>query len=293
MPNEPAASAAAEKIGEAPSIRRITAERRLMLANVPTSGWSLEMINGSVIAPFRHESTWPNGVLTMFRSAVYYLHVHVPGRDPANYLRELIMLIQREEKPRESSSLWAYLKDTCHKVVHVATQDITDNDMVNLVTNILILANLLLIRDYGLGPSSTIRFHADALTKNEEHDKQLKAGEKAFSANIDNAYESLENSINRLKQSDGKLRGSLKFEKGVAVLSPIPSYHHIIPAQDLSAGKLVCVINDKDKDKCGYEFRPYDPIGWVMTSGNRAKDRFADDAMSSAGVFGTKNIENW
>ena len=49
------------------------------------------MINGSVVVPFQHDSTWPEDVQTGFRSAVYYLHVRVPGHDPTNHLRELVV----------------------------------------------------------------------------------------------------------------------------------------------------------------------------------------------------------
>ena len=243
------------------------------------------MINGSVIAPFRHNSTWPDGVLTRFRSAVYYLHVHVPGRDPTNYLRELILLVLHEEKPQETSTQWEYLKDACDKVVHLVIEGVDDEEMFHLVKNLLIFANLLLVWDYGLESSFSMRFETDEVAKKEEYEMGSKAAGKRFWASIDHAYESLETAIEKLRQSDGKLRGSLKLEKEAAVLSSIPSDHHVINAQDVSKGKLVCVISDKGRRE--YEFRPHDPIGWVMTSGNRAKDRFADDAMSSAGVFGT------
>ena len=238
------------------------------------------MINGSVIAPFRHDSTWPDGVLTQFRSAVYYLYVPVPGRDPANYLRELIL---RKEKPQETSTQWTYLKYACDKVVHLAIKGVNDEEMSNLVKNLLIVANLLLIWDSGL-VSSSMRFEPDELAKKEEFEMGRKAARERFSASIDHAYESLKIAIEELRQSDGSLRGALKLEKGVAVLSSIPSFHHVINAQDVFKGEMVWVIHDTDR--CEYEFRPHDPIGWVMMSGNRSKDRFADDAMSSMGAFG-------
>ena len=40
------------------------------------------MISGSVIAPFRHDLTWPESVQTRFRAAVYYRHVRVPDATP-------------------------------------------------------------------------------------------------------------------------------------------------------------------------------------------------------------------
>ena len=242
------------------------------------------MINGSVRAPFRHDSTWPGGVLTRFRSAVYYFYVPVPGRDPVNHLRELIRQELRKEKPEETSTQWTYLKNACDKIVHLAIKGVNDEEMFNLVKNLLIFANLLLIWDYGLESSSFMRFEPDESAKKEKYEVERRAARERFSASIDHAYKSLENAIEELRQNGGSRRGSLKLEKGVAVLSSIPSFHHVINAQDVSKGEMVWVIHDTDG--CEYEFRPHDPIGWVMMSGNRSKDRFADDAMSSMGVFG-------
>ena len=242
------------------------------------------MINGSASAPFRHDSTWPGGVLTQFRSAVYYLYVHVPGRDSAYYLRELTLLVLSKKKPPATSTQWTYLKNACDKIVHLAIKGVNDEEMFNLVKNLLIFANLLLIWDYGLVSSSSMRFEPDESAKKEEYEVGHKAARERFSASIDHAYKSLENAIEELRESGGSLRGSLKLEKGVAVLSSIPSFHHVINAQDVSKGEMVWVIHDTDG--CEYEFHPHDPIGWVIMSGNRSKDRFADDAMSSMGVFG-------
>ena len=180
------------------------------------------MINGSVIAPFRHNSTWPGGVLTRFRSAVYYLHVHVPGRDPANYLRELVLLVLREEKPQETSTHMKYLKYACDMVVHLAIEGVDDEEMPHLVKNLLIFANLLLVWDYRLESSFSVRFETDEVARKEEYDMGSKAAGKRYRASIDHAYESLETAIEKLRQSKGKLRGSLKLEKEAAVLSSIP-----------------------------------------------------------------------
>ena len=43
-------------------------------------------------------------------------------------------------------------------------------EMFNLVKNLLVIANLLLIRDYGVESSSYIRFEADGLAKKEEYE---------------------------------------------------------------------------------------------------------------------------
>ena len=76
------------------------------------------------------------------------------------------------------------------------------------------------------------------------------------------AYQCLENAIEELRQSDGKLRGSLRFGKGAAVLSSIPSSHHVVNGQDISEGNMVWVIHNTGG--CEYEFHSHDPIGWVM-----------------------------
>ena len=204
------------------------------------------MINGSVIAPFRHDSTWPGGVLTQFRSAVYYLYVHVPGRDPTHYLRKLTLLVLNKKKPPATSTQWTYLKDACDKIVHLAVKGVNDEEMSNLVKNLLIVANLLLIWDYGLESSSSLRFETDESAKKEKYEVGRMAARERFSASIDHAYKSLENAIEELRQSGGSLRGSLKLEKGVAVLSSIPSFHHVINAQDVFKGEMVWVIHDTD-----------------------------------------------
>ena len=240
------------------------------------------MINGSVTAPFRHDSTWPDGVQQWFRKAVYYRHVPVPGCDPVNHLRELIELVRHRGEPRDTLNRWKDLKRACNKVVHGATEGINDQQMPNLVTNLLVFANLLLIRDYGLEASS-LGFETDELARKEEYEMKSKAAGKRFAASIHQAYESLENAIEKLKQSNGQLRDSLKLEKEEAVLSSIPSSHHVINAQDVSKGTFVFAINSTDN--CGYMFYSHDPIGWVRISGTRANDKFADDDMSSEMTF--------
>ena len=154
--------------------------------------------------------------------------------------------------------------------------------MPNLVTNLLVFANLLLIQDYGLEASS-LRFETDELPTKDEYEMKSKAAAKRFAANIDRAYKSLEDAIEKLKQSNGQLSRSLQLKKEEAVLSSIPSFHHVIDAQDVSKGRLVFAINSTDN--CEYMFYPHDPIGWVRISGSRAKDKFADDDMSSEMAF--------
>ena len=239
------------------------------------------MINGSVIAPFRHDSTWPDDVLARFRPAVYYLHVPVPGRDPVSHLRELIRLILRKQERPETSDQWTYLKDACNNVVHLSVDgNVKDEEMANLAKNLLIFANLLLIEDYGLETLSSVRYETEDSAKNEEHEARSKAAREQFLANINHAYESLENAIKALRQPGGGRREPLNLEKA-AVLSLISSSHPLVNDEDDPTGRIVLVIHDTDA--CEYAFHPHDPIGWEMTGGNRANDRFADDGMSSMG----------
>ena len=72
----------------------------------------------------------------------------------------------------------------------------------------------------------------------------------------------------------------LKLEEGARVLSSIPSVHHVIDGHSTNV-ELRITSHDCDVGACRYEFRPVDPIGWVMTTGSSSKDRFADDRMSS------------
>ena len=60
-----------------------------------------------------------------------------------------------------------YLKRACNKVVHVDIEGTDDEEMPNLVTNLLVFANLLLVRDYGLEASSFMQFEADEPVKEE------------------------------------------------------------------------------------------------------------------------------
>ena len=246
------------------------------------------MINGSAIAPFRHDSTWPDRVLKNFRSAVYYLHKPAAGRGPEIYLRELILLVLREEKPQETLAQWEYLKDTCNKVLHAAIQGVSDEEMFNLVNNLLVFANLLLIRDYDLESTPSIRFETDDLAEKEKNERGAKAAREQFMASIYRAYESLEHALEKLKQR--KLRGPLKFEIGAAVISSIPGSFHVLETQDASDVKFVISINRTDR--CEYMFYPHKPVGWVMMKGNQAKDKFADDCMSSTKLFGKQSTAN-
>ena len=224
-----------------------------------------------------HDSTWPEEVQTRFRSAVYYLHMRIPGHDSTNHLRELIDWRLTKERAKNNTKEWKCLKKACSKIAHVCTDGVDDEEMPILVKNLLVIANLLLILDYGLQATSSLRFVIMDPVKQKEHETGSKAAMEKFVAGIDQAYGSLENAI---KKGGGK-RQRLKLEKEVGVLSSIPSVHRMID-EDASKVELRIASHDRDPDKCQYEFRPVDPIGWVMTNGNRSKDIFANDPMSSA-----------
>ena len=238
------------------------------------------MINGSVVAPFQHDSTWPEDVQTRFRSAVYYLHVHVPGHDPTNHLRELVEWVLNKERAKNTAEQWKCLKNACNKIVHVSIDGVDDEGMPILVKNLLVIANLLLILDYGLQPKSSLRFVIRDPVKQKKHETGSRAAMEKFLAGINQAHGSLEDAIREWRSKGGGAKRRLKLEKGAGVLSSIPSVHHMIDEHPSNV-EMRITSQDRDADKCQYEFRPANPIGWVMMNGNPSKDRFADDPMSS------------
>ena len=234
------------------------------------------MINGTVLAPFRHDSTWPDEVAKKFRQAVYYFHVHVPGRDCVNILRELIRYKKRLKRSGTLPIEWQHLESACNKVAHLAVRGANDEELLNLARNLLVFANLLLIREYGLEVSTSVHLEARNLAENERYEAASTAARDKFMRCIDHAYESLETAIEALRQSGGSLRGSLNLEK-TSVRSPIPSTHHFIENGD----DLTFVVQLRNEDACEYQFSPHDPLGWVMVGGSPSSDIFADDAIST------------
>ena len=240
------------------------------------------MINGTVLAPFRHDSTWPGEELTLFRHAVYYFHVHVPGRDSVTILKELA------RKKSATDSRWRYLKDASDKVAHLAVRGVNDEEMCNLAKNLLIFANVLVVEEYGLEAPVSVRCEGTNEEKNKEDEAGVEAARRKFAESINDAYESLESAIDGMKQkgkgAKGRQRGSLRLGK-TRVLSPVPSTHHFRRGDD----DFRIVLRLPNADACGYTFHPHDPIGWVMESGKRSDDRFADDVTSSMGVWSKKS----
>ena len=237
------------------------------------------MITGSVLAPFVHDSTWPDEVLRLFRGAVYYRYEPVSGRDPVNMIRELVSL---KEKGARTDSRWRYLKKTCNKVVHLAVVGVSDGQMRWLVTNLLVFVNHLLIQDHGLKAKSSIRFQRTRYPeKNKADEASLEASRQRYADDVNRAYESLEEAIDSLRHG----RGSLSLGHANALLSEIPSRHHLMEAEEEPT--LVITLRRGDPAVCRYEFRPHDPKGWEMVGGSAAYDRFSSDPMSSEGIFGS------
>ena len=246
-------------------------------------GGKQKMINGSVVAPFQHDSTWPEDVQMWFRSAVYYLHVCVPGRCPINHLRELVDWVLTEERQKNTAEQWKYLKDACNKMVHVSIDGVDDAEMPILVKNLLVIANLRLISAYGLRATSSVRFVSRDPVKQKQHEAGSRAAREEFRARIDEACGSLEDAIRECRPEHRSAKWRLKLDEGARVLSYIPSVHHVIDERPSNV-EMRITVRDRDVDTCQYEFRPYDPIGWVMMNGDFSKDRFVDDPMSSRGV---------
>ena len=237
------------------------------------------MINGTAGAPFQHDSTWPEDVQTRFRSAVYYLHVRVSGHDPTNHLRELVVPMAKK-RGTNTPEQWECLKIACNKIVHVSIDGVDDEEMPILVRNLLVIANLLLILDYGLRPRTSLRFVSRDPVKQRQHEVGSRAAREEFLARIDEAYRSLDDAISEWRAKRGGPKRRLKLEEVAQVLSSIPSVHHMVDGNSTNV-EMRITSHDRDVDACRYEFRPVDPIGWVMMNGSSSKDRFADDRMSS------------
>ena len=233
------------------------------------------VINGSLFAPFIHNSKWPEEVLENFRAAVYYRHVPVPGRDCVLYLRELILYLEKSH-PEKLTEQWNLLKAACNKTVHLAVNGASDEEMPAYTTNLLIFANLLLIQNFGFVSGMSLRFGSGDAEKDLEHAKGEDDARRRFLNTIDEAYSSLVTAIGPLSS-----RGTVNLESA-EVLSPISSHHHLVRHDENPT--FVMVLNSIDADVCNYAFRPHDPIGWEMTDGSLEKDRFQDDPMSSPGL---------
>ena len=235
------------------------------------------MINGSPLAPFLHDSTWPDDVLARFRPAVYYRYVFVPGRDPVSILRELTAT-------KEGSDEWDYLKGTCDKIVHQQVPHVNDEAITNLTTNLLVFANLLLIKEYGLKQTRNL-----VIEENVDQHASKSAAQK-FIASIDGAYASIESALKPLKKKGSKK--GIKFRhdpldlRTAKAVSAIPSTHPLVELQDRSRRRTLTLrIHHGAMDACLYEFYSGDPTGWLRVGGSTSSDRFADDGMASTGPF--------
>ena len=137
------------------------------------------MINGSVLAPFIHDSTWPDEVVTKFRAAVFYRYVHVPGRDCVSYLRELTLYLDRNRSGTLVDE-WQYLKDACDKTIHLALSAVSDEEMSAYTTNLLIFANVLLIVDFGFASTVSVHLESGDAQKDEEYARKRSDAQSRF-----------------------------------------------------------------------------------------------------------------
>ena len=243
------------------------------------------MINGSVLAPFIHDSTWPDEVLAKFRPAVYRLYVPVPSLDPVLFLRELASNQLRKENPRHSDE-WGCLRTACNTAAHLAVKGIDDGEeRFNFAKNLLVFANLLLIGEYGLETSCSVKHEGES-----EEDRQ--DVRQRFLGYIDDAYESLRSAVDAIEQNGRRRRGRIhRTHSGsldltnAAVASSIPTPIHIVDDEGEDS-EIHLVVHFKKMESCRYAFREHDPIGWEMVEGSLQEDRFRDDPMSSPGVWG-------
>ena len=231
------------------------------------------MINGGIIAPFKYDSTWPYEIQKGFRSAVYYLHESQAGRDPIDILREMI---SRHIKPSQNS-YWDRLKRICSKVTHQSVEktngEISGKEMNQLVRGVLVLANLLLIDEYGI-VLTTFKFKTD----DPEVEKILEERSiKTSTTNKDyiyRVYDSLETALQNL----GKKTPTLMLEEDAAALSEIPVA--FVNSFDFQKKNVRFVIDVGNPKCCTYEFNPVKPVGWTV-SGELDLDIWSDDQMSS------------
>lgn len=231
------------------------------------------MINGRAVASFQHDSTWSEDVQTRFRSAVYYLHVHVSGHDPINHLRELVVPMIKKRQTITAQQ-WGCLKIACNKIVHVSIDGVGYEEMPTLVKN------LLLILDYGLRPGASLRFVSRDPVKQRQYGASSRAATDEFLARIGEVCRSLNDVISEWRAEHGDPKRPLKLDESARVLSSNRSVHPLIGGNSTNV-EMRITSHDRDVDACRYEFRPVDPIGWVMVNGGSSKDRFADDLMSS------------
>lgn len=245
------------------------------------------MINGTVLAPFMHDSTWPDEIVEAFRHAVYNFYAREPGNSPESALRGLagLELVEVEKKGhKKEDSEWFYVKKCCDKLLHSHGLDrgtgidaqISRKEKGILFKYLLILANVLLISKYGLARQCSLRVRTgDEEADNRYAERRMRAMKERL-AHIEAAYRDLEESYKliekRIWENEMKL-------KGRKVLSEIPI---VVPVMDKAAGDchLDVVLHRREEEACIYTFRGIAPVGWEITGGNLGKDRFAHDETS-------------
>lgn len=242
------------------------------------------MINGSVSAPYRHDSFWPEKYLVPFRKAVYYLHKPVFGRDASSILRELLTSRTHMEENLEK---FERLLETLHRVVHQQAEmhgdsALSDEKMFNLGKNLLVITNYLLIAEYGTKSTRTMDFVLEDSSKEEAYKQASEEASAKFQERIECVYKNIEDAVLDMdeRSSKTKQRENLILKEGAKVLAEIPS---IFP---LNKEKGSLVVTLQETQICNYAFHPYEPIGWVRVGGNVGNDMFADDSMASPGLIG-------
>ena len=88
--------------------------------------------------------------------------------------------VLNKERAKNKAEQWKCLKNACNKIVHVSIDGVDDEEMPILVKNLLVIANLLLILDYGLQPTSSLRFVIRDPVKQKEHETGSRAAMENF-----------------------------------------------------------------------------------------------------------------
>lgn len=231
------------------------------------------MINGTVFSPFLHDSSWPDKELGLFREAVYYAHVHVPGRSPLEYIRELTN-IKRSLTNLETHENWMYVNKTCSKAIHLAIKNIhIDEEMKNFTINMLVFTNFLLIADHGIieGLCMTPNFQSEKMEKQQRATSQRL--HEDFLNSINERFESLKSALDDIEKRRNR-RGKLDLDNA-SVKTFIPEPFNPVYLGDVDGFSIT--VPDRDSDVFLYSFYPHEPIGWELISGISLKDRFAND----------------
>lgn len=237
----------------------------------------VSVITGDFLTPFRHDSKWPEDYQRLFRKAVYS-HFERSALDyPIVTLRKLLDL------KRSKGEDWKDLREICNIIDHDNCEIEVKGKKHNLERNLLCIANEALNLDHGLELPTTVRLEPSDPADKATMEETRESVRQEFLDHLERASESIKDALdNRRVNGKGRITDRpLNLNENAAILSPIPT---VIPNIPFTDGSTVH-ITVHETVVCSYEFLPDHPIGWVLVAGDRTKDKFANDPMSSPGSF--------